>query len=317
MAQEVQSGGVIAWYRSRSELGPRALGHRSILADPRKKGLVRFVNEHVKSRESFRPFAPSVLSEEATKWFDLGEHLPKDSNVSPFMSMTALVRQDKRSLIPAVTHVDGSSRLQTVTRNDEPLYHKFITKFFELTGVPLVLNTSFNTLPSEPIVESPFDAIRTFLYSMGSIEMLVMDEYVIKRKKANLRSLLGEATESGDVKIEPARPRRAGEAQIQSSFEVEQGKTEEESVQTVTKVRMPDRPMHGNRNEWFELLDELEGELLSVCDGSVTLSEIIGYYTAVGQDENIGDEEVKDAENLLQNIVQRLVRLYEHTLIGW
>ena len=318
MAEEVASGGVIAWYRSRSELGPRALGHRSILADPRKKGLVRFINEHVKSRESFRPFAPSVLAEEATKWFDLGEHIPEDGNVSPFMSMTALVYDDKRSQIPAVTHVDGSSRLQTVTKEAEPIYHKFISKFFDLTGVPLVLNTSFNTLPSEPITESPSDAIRSFLYSVGSIELLVMGDYVIKRKKPNLRSLLGEVSEGGDVvKTEAARPQRAGDAEIQTSFQIEGGDADEEQVRTVIKARMPDRPMHGSRNEWFELLDDLEGELLSVCDGKVTLNDIIGFYTAVGEDEQLGEDAAKDAEVLLQNIVQRLVRLYDQTLIGW
>jgi carbamoyltransferase len=130
MAQEVESGGVVAWFQGRSELGPRALGHRSILADPRKKGLVRFINQYVKKRESFRPFAPSALAEEAHEWFDLDPNVVKDNNVSPYMSMTAFVKEDKREQIPAVTHVDGSSRLQTVTKEAEPLYHKFISKFF-------------------------------------------------------------------------------------------------------------------------------------------------------------------------------------------
>ena len=317
MVEEVESGGVIAWYRSRSELGPRALGHRSILADPRKKGLVRFINEHVKNRESFRPFAPSVLSQEATKWFDLGDNVPDDANVSPFMSMTAIVHKDKRSLIPAVTHVDGSSRLQTVTKQTEPLYHKFISMFFKLTGVPMVLNTSLNTLPSEPIVETPSDAIRSFLYSMGSIEMLVLDDYVIKRKKPDLQKLLGEATKDGEIKTEPARPKRAGAASFQSSFDLQDGRTNQATLQPVTKVRMPDRPMHGNKNEWFELLDELEGELLSICDGTITLNEIMAQYTAMESDSSLQQEDIQEAQVLLQNIVQRLVRLYEHTLISW
>lgn len=290
------------------------MGHRSILADPRKKDLVRFINEHVKSRESFRPFAPSVLVEEAANWFDLGS--TKHSNVSPYMSMTAMVHNDKRAEIPAVTHVDGSSRLQTVTPDAEPLYHKLISKFFALTGVPMVLNTSFNTLPSEPIVESPSDAIRSFLYSMGAIEKLVLGDYVIRRKKPDLKMLLGEASKSDDVKIEPTLLTRAGPVEFQSTFELEEGRSDTEPV-TVTKVRMPGRPMHSEKNEWFELLDELEGELLASCDGQTTLNEIMTFYTVTEDGQDLREEDVDEAKNLLQNIVRRLVRLYEHTLIYW
>jgi len=283
--------------------------------------MVRFINEHVKSRESFRPFAPSVLVEEVAEWFDIGDNL-LDDNVSPYMSLTAMVHSDKRSRIPAVMHVDGSSRLQTVTPEESPMYHRLILKFFELSGVPLVLNTSFNTLPGEPIVESPSDAIRSFLYSMGSIEMLVMGNFVIRRKKPDLRTLLGEVSKSGDLKIEPACPRRTGRAEFRSSFEVlpDPASPGDEDVPTTTKVRMPDRPLHGHGNEWFDLLDELEGEVLSICDGTVTLNDMLSYYTAVpdsADGQGLGKEEVDAAETLMQNIVRRLVRLYEHTLISW
>ena len=169
MSKEIESGGVIAWFQGRSEIGPRALGHRSIIADPRKKALVRFINESVKKRESFRPFAPSCLAEEAMNWFDLGDDLTDPSNISPFMSMTAMVKENKREIIPAVTHVDGSSRLQTVTQNDESNYYAFISNFFKRTGVPMVLNTSFNTLPSEPIVETPRDAIRSVRIKFSTV----------------------------------------------------------------------------------------------------------------------------------------------------
>ena len=179
---------------------------------------MRFINQHVKSRESFRPFAPSVLAEEATNWFDLGPNCPKDGNASPFMSMTAMVHKKLRDQIPAVTHVDGSSRMQTVTAEAEPIYHALIQKFFDLTGVPMVLNTSFNTLPGEPIVESPKDAIHSFLHSMGSIEMLVMGDYVIRRKVPNIGKLLGEMTKAGDVVAEPATPVRAGPVEFRASF---------------------------------------------------------------------------------------------------
>ena len=314
MVESVEQGAVVAWYRSRSEMGPRALGHRSILADPRKKGLVRFINESVKGRESFRPFAPSVLAEEAAKWFDLGDNIPSDGNVSPYMSLTASVRQDKRKTIPAVTHVDGSSRLQTVTEKSDPLYYRFIRQFFQLTGIPMVLNTSFNTMPGEPIVETPRDAVRSFLYSMGAIEMLVMGDYVIRRKQPDLRRLLGEANADGRVQVEPAFPRRAGAVSFESTFELEDSPTVDGEVVTNTRVRMPSRPMHGKGNEWFELLDELEGEILSVCDGTVTLNEILAQYT---MSEANTREEMEANQNVLQNIVHRLVRLYEHTLIGW
>ena len=135
----------------------------------------------MKKRESFRPFAPSCLAEEAGNWFDLGEHAAaNNNNVSPFMGITAPVKESKRDMIPAVTHVDGSSRLQTVTSDANPSYHPLISAFFKATGVPMVLNTSFNTLKSEPITETPRNAVRSFLSSMGTIEMLVMGDYVIK-----------------------------------------------------------------------------------------------------------------------------------------
>jgi carbamoyltransferase len=327
VAQEIEIGGVVAWYQGRSELGPRALGHRSILADPRKKGLVRFINQQVKKRESFRPFAPSVLVEHASEWFELNADGTKNdgsdtnSNVSPYMSLTAMVRKEKRSLIPAVTHVDGSSRLQTVTPEAEPLYHKLITKFFELTGVPMVLNTSFNTLPGEPIVESPKDAIRSFLSSMGSIEMLVMGDYVIKRKQPSLRKLLGESDKKGEeITMEPSCPKRTGPCTFETTFEADDDEMDENSIITKTRVRMPLRPMHyENGGAWFQLLDELEGELLSVADGTNTLNEILAQYTAVekGKAKAAAKERVEETQVLLQNVVHRLVRLYEHTLISW
>eukprot|EP00536_Pseudo-nitzschia_multiseries_P012408 jgi/Psemu1/208588/e_gw1.473.44.1 len=322
-AEEIEMGGVVALYQGRSELGPRALGHRSILADPRKKGLVRFINQHVKKRESFRPFAPSVLAEYVADWFEVEEY--DDNNFSPFMSLTAMVKREKRARIPAVTHVDGSSRLQTVTPEADGLYHRLITKFYELTGVPMVLNTSFNTLPGEPIVESPEDAIRSFLCSMGSIEMLVMGDYVIKRKKADLRALLGETDQrEQEFIVEPRCPKRTGSTTFETTFEADEDEMDKSQVVTTTRVRMPDRPMHSDRGgEWFYLLDELEGELLSICDGSAGLNEILAEYTAAASSENekeggeLGNDRVEETQVMLQNIIHRLVRLYEHTLISW
>ena len=149
---------------------------------------------------------------------------------------------------------------------------------------------------------------------MGAIEMLVMGDYVIRRKQPDLRRLLGEANADGRVQVEPAFPRRAGAVSFESTFELEDSPTVDGEVVTNTRVRMPSRPMHGKGNEWFELLDELEGEILSVCDGTVTLNEILAQYT---MSEANTREEMEANQNVLQNIVHRLVRLYEHTLIGW
>lgn len=317
IAEELETGTVVAWYQGRSEMGPRALGHRSILADPRKKGLVRFINEKVKKRESFRPFAPSVLAEEARDWFDLGPN--GQSNVSPYMSMTAFVHEDKRAKIPAVTHVDGSSRLQTVTKEAEPLYHKLISAFFARTGVPMVLNTSFNTLASEPIVETPQNAIRSFLCSMGGIEILVMGDYIIKRKPANLKTLLGEARkEDGVFLTEATCPTRTGPVSFESTFRLKRGSTEEDDADTVTRILMKDRPMHHDTaNSWFTLKDELEGELLSICDGTNTLNDMGGYFTARPEDDEMSKEDLEEGQEIFEQIARRLIRLYEHTLISW
>ena len=314
IARELDASGVVAIYNGRSEMGPRALGHRSILADPRKKGLVRFINEAVKFRESFRPFAPSALAEEATKWFDLGA---PGSNASPYMSLTAQVKESKRALIPAVTHVDGSSRLQTVTPEAEPLYHQLISTFFKLTGVPLVLNTSFNTLPSEPIVETPQNAIRSFLYSMGSIEMLVMGDYIIRRKDCDVRALMGEVTKAGEMVKPPAMPVRAGAFSLESTTEI--GETEED-VRVVNKVRMPSRPMHksgGKDDGWFELLDDLEMQVLMLCDGQTDVQDMMKEYVDEEGDDENDTRSMEFQQNLFSNIMRRLTRLYEYGFISW
>lgn len=229
------------------------------------------------------------------------------------MSLTAKVKESKREMIPAVTHVDGSSRLQTVTEEDEPTYHAFISTFFQKTGVPMVLNTSFNTLPGEPIVETPRDAIRSFLCSMGSIDILVMGDYVIKRKDADVRLLLGEKSKDGKF-LPASRPKRAGPAYYESKFTVTQN---DESVTPSTRVSMPNRPMHDDRNGgWYELLDELEGELLGVCNGKATVNDIMNQYLVdAGEEDKAKTFEYQ--EILFGNIIRRLIRLYEHTLISW
>ncbi len=152
-ADLISAGKVVGWFQGASEIGPRALGNRSILADPRSPTMKDYLNSKIKDRESFRPFAPSVLAEHAEACFGISE--------SPFMLRIAPVR---RSDVPAITHVDGTARFQTVAEEDNPRFHELISRFFERTGIPMVLNTSFNG-KGEPIVETPEDAIRCMLKS--------------------------------------------------------------------------------------------------------------------------------------------------------
>ncbi|WP_053233042.1 carbamoyltransferase [Sandaracinus amylolyticus] len=175
IAEAVADGKVVGFYQGRMEWGPRALGNRSILADPRRADMKDIVNHAVKLREGFRPFAPAVLIEEANDWFDLtglgGE--------SPYMLFTVPVHEHRRDRIPAVTHVDGSARVQTVRREDNPRFHEILRAFFDITGVPVIMNTSFN-VKGEPIVNTPMDAIRCFLGTQ--IDLLVLDDLILDKR---------------------------------------------------------------------------------------------------------------------------------------
>ncbi len=176
VAARLAKGQVAGWFQGRMEFGPRALGNRSILADPRDPAMRDRVNAKVKRREAFRPFAPSVLEEEARAWFDMS-----GLSSSPFMLFTVPVRQERRAGIPAVTHADGTARIQTVSRQTNPLFWELISSFRDITGVPLVLNTSFN-LRDEPIVCSPEDAIRCFLST--DLDCLAIDLYLVEKRGA-------------------------------------------------------------------------------------------------------------------------------------
>jgi carbamoyltransferase len=170
-AELLANGKILGWFQGRMEFGPRALGARSILADPRDPKMNAKVNNAVKFREWWRPFAPSLLAEVA------GEYLDSATD-SPFMIVTAQVKPEKRNLIPSVTHVDGSARPQTVERDVNPLYWRLIHEFGERTGVPVVMNTSFN-LRGEPIVCTPTDAVRTFFTS--GMDALVIGSFVVDK----------------------------------------------------------------------------------------------------------------------------------------
>ncbi|MEK7483209.1 MAG: carbamoyltransferase [Planctomycetota bacterium] len=153
-AQCIWNNEVIGWFQGRMEFGPRALGSRSILANPCNAEMKEIINLKIKFREKFRPFAPSILREEVQNWY----HLEGDS---PFMLLVPKVREEKKDIIPAPTHIDGTGRVQTVTKEDNPLYYKLISRFKELSGVPIVVNTSFN-VRGEPIVCTPADAYNCF-----------------------------------------------------------------------------------------------------------------------------------------------------------
>jgi carbamoyltransferase len=163
-------GKVVGWFQGKMEFGARALGNRSLIADPRRTDMRDIINLRIKFREKFRPFAPSILEEHVSEWFELNE-------AAPYMEKVLQIRQDKRSIIPAVTHVDGSGRLQSVSARTNPLYHQLISKFFEKTGVPVVLNTSLNE--NEPIVRTPTEAINCFLRT--DMDVLALGNCLIDR----------------------------------------------------------------------------------------------------------------------------------------
>jgi carbamoyltransferase len=169
-AKAIADGAVVGWFHGRMEWGPRALGNRSIVCDPRRADMKDLLNAKIKRRESFRPFAPSILREAVPEWFETDDDVP-------FMMQVYQIREGKRALIPAVTHVDGSGRLQTVTRDSNPRYYALIDAFRALTGVPMVLNTSFNE--NEPVVCRPEEALDCFLRTR--MDVLVMGHWFMAR----------------------------------------------------------------------------------------------------------------------------------------
>lgn len=170
VAQCLINGGIVGWFQGRAEFGPRALGHRSILADPRRNDVKEILNLKIKRRESFRPFAPSILKEFVPEYFEYVDDVP-------FMEKVFPIKAEKHAAIPAVTHVDGSGRLQSVDKETEPKYHGLITHFYNKTGIPVLVNTSFNE--NEPIVNKPQEAIDCFMRT--KMDMLVLENCVLER----------------------------------------------------------------------------------------------------------------------------------------
>lgn len=173
IAAAIATGKIVGWFQGRMEWGPRALGQRSILADPRRADMKDILNKKIKIRESFRPFAPSILRESVSDWFEMDDDVP-------FMTKVFRIRPKRRSQIPAVTHVDGSGRLQTVEKETNGQFHALISRFASITGVPILLNTSFNE--NEPIVCRPEEAIACFLRTR--MDCLVLNRYIVWRNTA-------------------------------------------------------------------------------------------------------------------------------------
>lgn len=176
-AQLIADGHVVGWFRGRLEWGARALGNRSILADPRRGDTRDRINKKVKYREEFRPFAPSILKEAVDDYF-------VDAAPDPFMQQVYPIRKEKRDEIPAVTHVDGSGRLQAVYEDTNPVYHQLISAFAEKTGVPVLLNTSFNE--NEPIVNTPEEALGCFFRT--SMDAVVIENTLVRRQSVEVVS---------------------------------------------------------------------------------------------------------------------------------
>ena len=170
VAEHIAAGDVVGWFQGRMEFGPRALGNRSIVADPRRDDMKDILNARIKQREPFRPFAPSILAERTGEWYE-------QDYTSPFMVLVYKTRADKRELVPAVNHVDDTGRVQTVEASQSPRYRRLIEEFDRLTGVPILLNTSFNE--NEPIVMTPADAVACF--QKTQMDVLALGNHVVRR----------------------------------------------------------------------------------------------------------------------------------------
>jgi carbamoyltransferase len=172
IAKEIAEGKVVGWFQGRMEWGARALGNRSIIGDPRRSDMKDILNLKIKRRESFRPFAPSIHLDAVSEYFET-------SYPDPFMLKVYKIRPEKRDIIPAVTHVDGTGRLQTVRKEDNPIYWQLIEEFRKITGIPVLLNTSFNE--NEPIVCKPEEALNCFLRT--KMDVIVLGNYIVSRKQ--------------------------------------------------------------------------------------------------------------------------------------
>jgi carbamoyltransferase len=178
-ASLLADGQIVGWFQGRTEFGPRAVGNRSLLADPRGAWVREELNRRIKHREPFRPFGASVLTHEAERWFEIPGDRDGAAPCRSFMILAYPVRPDRAPLIPAVVHADGTCRVQLVDAKQNPLFHSLIDRFRKLTGIPLVLNTSFND--QEPLVATPDDALKTF--ARAGLDALFLGDRLVRRAR--------------------------------------------------------------------------------------------------------------------------------------
>jgi carbamoyltransferase len=267
---------IVGWFQGRMEYGPRALGNRSILADPHDPAIRDRVNRAVKHREAFRPFAPSVLAEHADACFAMD-----GVDASPFMLLTFLARPERRSEFEAAVHRDGTSRIQTVTAEQNPRFYQLLERFHAASGIPMLLNTSFN-VNGEPIVCSPEEAIDSFLST--ELDALILGERIIERRVLSCDDLLA------------ARPCLQSEVQLRSAVEPAQGAGPQWRNTFVA------------RRHLRATLEPAETTVLLACDGRKTGRDLVALVGA--KDESTGAEATRKLTNLLERFLRlRFIRL--------
>jgi carbamoyltransferase len=272
-------GKIVAWFEGGSELGPRALGQRSILCDPRRPDAKEMLNTRVKYRESFRPFAPVILAENVADWFSLDGASPE----SPFMLRVCEFNEDKRDVVPAVVHVDGTGRFQTVTSEANGRFYHLLKKFYEKTGLPILLNTSFN-VAGEPIVESPRDALQTLL-SSGVDYCILSDTIVGKRTQilfeqneipwpARIRTQVAEALRVADAEGQEAPSASTANRPLKQYIGVFENdiwgkirlfETNEDRLKADFGAWSMSRPLYGSRVVY---LDRYHGDIFGINGGA-------------------------------------------------
>lgn len=286
---------VVGWFQGRGEFGPRALGNRSLLASPRHRHMTDHLNKVIKKREPFRPFAPSVLAECSEEWFS-----NSGGNVSPFMSMTQL--SPRAPEIQATTHVDATARFQTITKDQNPTYHRLISRFREVDGIPMILNTSFN-VAGEPVVESPWDALNTFFATDG-LSMLAFPGLVVKKRiltslsKEHVISSSCSSFRSHQVQDSAGSSVRTSVTYIPLSFGEH------------TADQFPEDIVD---EKCVELLDSFELELLEFVHAQDAIS-ISRVYEEMLDGEEV-DEKEESSQPSTMDIQIRLLHLYHKRLI--
>lgn len=319
--EQLCDGKILGWFHGRSELGPRALGQRSILCDPRSPDAKAILNSRVKHREAFRPFAPAVLLEKADEWFELD-----GMTESPYMLRVCRFREERKDQIPAVVHVDGTGRLQTLTPQANGRFYDLVKRFHEKTGVPILLNTSFNVM-GEPIVETPEDALWCFL-STG-IDALVLEDRIVSKQPA-FRSILDFYPRILSPRFSRSSPFTAGQlngdsdAYLTFTTNTAWGRTS----QIASPIVLPVLAQINGRTSGWEILEKLPKDPLTVRDEKSFMGSLSRWMAATrGEPLVDGTAAVREiAETLFREqvatfneatLTRMLVRLRRMSVVGF